>query len=153
LMGQSRVFYTMAKDGLLPKFFATIHKKFSTPWKTNLFFMVFVSLFAGFVPVSDLGHMVSIGTLFAFVLVCIGIMVLRKSLPDAIRPFRTPFVPAVPIIGIAVCMYLMYSLPTESWYRLAIWMAIGIVIYFAYGKKHSKIREIRDGKIITKDRE
>jgi len=118
-----------------------------------LFFMVFVSLFAGFVPVSDLGHMVSIGTLFAFVLVCIGIMVLRKSLPDAIRPFRTPFVPAVPIIGIAVCMYLMYSLPTESWYRLAIWMAIGIAIYFAYGKKHSKIREIRDGKIITKDRE
>lgn len=153
LMGQSRVFYTMAKDGLLPKFFATIHKKFSTPWKTNLFFMVFVSLFAGFVPVSDLGHMVSIGTLFAFVLVCIGIMVLRKSLPDAIRPFRTPFVPAVPIIGILVCLYLMYSLPSDSWYRLAIWMAIGIAIYFAYGKKHSKIREIRDGKIITKDRE
>ena len=153
LMGQSRVFYTMAKDGLLPKFFSSIHKKFSTPWKTNLFFMVFVSLFAGFVPVSDLGHMVSIGTLFAFVLVCIGIMVLRKSLPDAIRPFRTPFVPAVPIIGILVCVYLMYSLPAESWYRLAIWMAIGIVIYFAYGKKHSKVRELRDGKIITKDRE
>ena len=153
LMGQSRVFYTMAKDGLLPKFFSSVHKKFSTPWKTNLFFMVFVSLFAGFVPVSDLGHMVSIGTLFAFVLVCIGIMVLRKSLPDAIRPFRTPFVPAVPIIGILVCVYLMYSLPAESWYRLAIWMAIGIVIYFAYGKKHSKVRELRDGKIITKDRE
>jgi len=153
LMGQSRVFYTMAKDGLLPQFFCSVHKKFSTPWKTNLFFMVFVSLFAGFVPVSDLGHMVSIGTLFAFVLVCIGIMVLRKSLPDAIRPFRTPFVPAVPIIGILVCVYLMYSLPAESWYRLAIWMAIGIAIYFSYGRKHSKIREIRDGKIITKDRE
>ena len=153
LMGQSRVFYTMAKDGLLPKFFSNIHPKFSTPWKTNLFFMVFVSLFAGFVPVSDLGHMVSIGTLFAFVLVCIGIMVLRKSLPDAIRPFRTPFVPAVPIIGILVCVYLMYSLPTESWYRLAIWMAIGIAIYFSYGRKHSKVRELRDGKIITKDRE
>ena len=153
LMGQSRVFYTMAKDGLLPKFFSSVHKKFSTPWKTNLFFMVFVSLFAGFVPVSDLGHMVSIGTLFAFVLVCIGIMVLRKSLPDAIRPFRTPFVPAVPIIGILVCVYLMYSLPAESWFRLFIWMALGVAIYFAYGKKHSKIREIRDGKIITKDRE
>ena len=153
LMGQSRVFYTMAKDGLLPKFFSSVHKKFHTPWKTNLFFLVFVSLFAGFVPVSDLGHMVSIGTLFAFVLVCIGILVLRKSLPDAVRPFRTPFVPFVPIMGVIVCLYLMYSLPSESWIRLFIWMAIGIAIYFAYGKKYSKIREIRDGQIIEKDRE
>ncbi len=148
LMGQSRVFYTMAKDGLLPKFFSNIHPKYSTPWKTNMFFMVFVSIFAGFVPVSDLGHMVSIGTLFAFVLVCIGIMVLRKSLPDAVRPFRTPWVPFVPIMGIVVCVYLMYSLPAESWVRLFIWMALGVVIYFAYGKKHSKIKQIRDGKIV-----
>lgn len=153
LMGQSRVFYTMAKDGLLPKFFSKIHPKFSTPWKTNLFFMVFVSLFAGFVPVSDLGHMVSIGTLFAFSLVCIGILVLRKTMPNAERPFRTPLVPYVPIIGVVVCLYLMYSLPSESWFRLFIWMAIGVVIYFLYGRKHSKIREIRDGKIIEKDRE
>ncbi|NEU08144.1 amino acid permease [Flavihumibacter sp. R14] len=153
LMGQSRVFYTMAKDGLLPKFFASVHPKFHTPWKTNLFFLVFVSLFAGFVPVSDLGHMVSIGTLFAFVLVCIGVMVLRKSLPEAVRPFRTPWVPFVPVMGILVCFYLMYSLPTESWIRLFIWMAIGVALYFSYGKKHSKIREIRDGKIITKDKE
>ena len=153
LMGQSRVFYTMAKDGLLPKFFAAVHPDFRTPWKTNLFFLVFVSLFAGLVPVSDLGHMVSIGTLFAFVLVCIGIMVLRKSLPDAVRPFRTPFVPFVPIMGIGVCLYLMYALPEESWIRLFIWMAIGVVFYFSYGRKHSKIRELRDGKIIEKDRE
>lgn len=153
LMGQSRVFYTMAKDGLLPKFFSNVHRKFSTPWKTNVFFMVFVSLFAGFVPVSDLGHMVSIGTLFAFVLVCIGILVLRKRMPDAERPFRTPFVPYVPIIGVVVCLYLMYSLPSESWYRLFIWMAIGVVVYFLYGRKHSKIREIRDGKIVERDRE
>lgn len=153
LMGQSRVFYTMAKDGLLPKFFAAIHPGFRTPWKTNLFFLVFVSLFAGLVPVSDLGHMVSIGTLFAFVLVCIGILVLRKSLPDAIRPFRTPLVPFVPIMGILVCIYLMYSLPAESWIRLFIWMALGIAIYFSYGRQHSKIRELRDGKIIEKDRE
>lgn len=153
LMGQSRVFYTMAKDGLLPKFFSSIHPKFSTPWKTNLFFLVFVSLFAGFVPVSDLGHMVSIGTLFAFVLVCIGVMILRKTLPNAIRPFRTPFVPLVPIIGIVVCLYLMYSLPSESWIRLMVWMVLGVVIYFSYGKRHSKIREIREGKIIEKDRE
>ncbi|HEY1024405.1 MAG TPA: amino acid permease [Sphingobacteriaceae bacterium] len=148
LMGQSRVFYTMAKDGLLPKFFGTIHPKYSTPWKTNLFFLVFVSLFAGFVPVSDLGHMVSIGTLFAFVLVCIGIMVMRKSLPHAVRPFRTPLVPFVPIMGILVCVYLMYSLPAESWIRLFIWMALGVVIYFAYGRKHSKVHEIANEKIV-----
>ena len=153
LMGQSRVFYTMSKDGLLPPFFSRLHAKFRTPWKTNLFFMIFVSLFAGFVPVSDLGHMVSIGTLFAFTLVCIGIMVLRHKLPNAIRPFRTPWVPFVPCMGILVCLYLMYSLPAESWYRLAIWMIIGVVLYFAYGKKHSKIRELRDGQIIEKDRE
>ena len=153
LMGQSRVFYTMSKDGLLPKFFSSIHKKFHTPWKTNLFFLVFVSLFAGFVPISDLGHMVSIGTLFAFALVCIGIMVLRKSLPDAARPFRTPWVPFVPIMGILLCVGLMATLPSESWFRLFIWMVVGVAIYFAYGKKHSKIREIREGKIITRDRE
>ncbi|MBC7744683.1 MAG: amino acid permease [Flavobacterium sp.] len=153
LMGQSRVFYTMAKDGLLPKFFSSVHKRFHTPWKTNLFFLVFVSLFAGLVPVSDLGHMVSIGTLFAFVLVCIGIMILRKSLPNAVRPFRTPFVPFVPIMGILVCVFLMYSLPSESWIRLFVWMVIGIAIYFAYGRKNSKIRKLRDGKIVTTDRE
>lgn len=152
LMGQSRVFYTMSKDGLLPGFFSVLHPKFRTPWKTNLFFLVFVSLFAGFVPVSDLGHMVSIGTLFAFVLVCIGIMILRRTLPDAERPFRTPLVPFVPIIGILVCIGLMYSLPVESWERLFIWMAIGVVIYFTYGRKHSKVREIEDGRIVERDR-
>ncbi|MFA5244250.1 MAG: amino acid permease [Pedobacter sp.] len=152
LMGQSRVFYTMSKDGLLPKFFSSIHPEFRTPWKTNLFFLVFVSLFAGFVPVSDLGHMVSIGTLFAFTLVCIGIMVLRKTMPDLPRPFRTPLVPLVPIMGILVCVYLMYSLPTESWYRLLGWMVIGVCIYVFYGRRHSKIRVLKDGKIIEKER-
>ncbi len=139
LMGQSRVFYTMSKDGLLPKFFSEIHSKFRTPFKTNLFFMIFVSLFAGFVPVSDLGHMVSIGTLLAFVLVCIGVMVMRKKMPDAPRSFRTPLVPFVPIAGIVICLALMYSLPNESWLRLVIWMALGVVIYFTYGKKNSKL--------------
>jgi APA family basic amino acid/polyamine antiporter len=137
LMGQSRVFYTMSKDGLLPKFFSDIHLKYSTPWKTNIFFMVFVSLFAGFVPVTDLGHMVSIGTLFAFSLVCIGVLILRKTDPDRERPFRTPLVPVVPILGVVVCFYLMYSLPFEAWIRLAIWMAVGIAIYFFYGKQNS----------------
>jgi APA family basic amino acid/polyamine antiporter len=137
LMGQSRVFYSMSNDGLLPKFFSDIHPKFRTPWKTNLFFMVFVSLFAGFVPISDLGHMVSIGTLFAFSLVCIGILIMRKKMPDAKRAFRTPFVPFVPIAGVVVCVYLMTALPEESWIRLIIWMAIGVVFYFLYSKKNS----------------
>ncbi|HRN98748.1 MAG TPA: amino acid permease [Flavobacterium sp.] len=139
LMGQSRVFYSMSKDGLLPRFFGDIHEKFRTPWKTNLFFMVFVSIFAGFVPIKDLGHMVSIGTLFAFSLVCFGILVMRKTMPDAKRSFRVPLVPLVPIAGIAVCFYLMYSLPAESWGRLFIWMTLGVLIYFIYGKKHSRL--------------
>lgn len=139
LMGQSRVFYTMSKDGLLPPFFSEIHSKFRTPWKTNVFFLVFVSLFAGLVPVSDLGHMVSIGTLLAFVLVCIGVMVMRKRIPDAPRAFRTPLVPFVPIAGVLICLALMYALPNESWARLVVWMALGIVIYFVYGKKNSKL--------------
>jgi APA family basic amino acid/polyamine antiporter len=139
LLGQSRVFYSMSKDGLLPKFFSEIHPKFSTPWKTNIFFMFFVSIFAGFVPVSDLGHMVSIGTLFAFCLVCVGVWMLRIKRPDLQRSFRTPWVPFVPIMGIGICIYLMYSLPIESWYRLAVWLAIGFAIYFGYGKKNSKL--------------
>jgi len=140
LLGQSRVFYTMSKDGLLPKIFSDLSKR-ATPWKSNLIFMVFISIFAGFVPVSDLGHMVSIGTLFAFTLVCIGILVLRKTMPDAHRPFKVPLVPLVPILGIIVCLLLMTALPAESWERLAIWMAAGIIIYFLYGRKHSKVRK------------
>ncbi|MFC4816160.1 MULTISPECIES: amino acid permease [unclassified Flavobacterium] len=139
LMGQSRVFYTMSTDGLLPKFFGEIHPKYRTPWKTNLFFLVFVSIFAGFVPVSDLGHMVSIGTLLAFVLVCIGVLVMRKKMPDVPRAFKTPLVPFVPIAGVVVCLYLMYSLPLESWLRLVVWMGIGVAFYFLYGKKNSKL--------------
>lgn len=141
LLGQSRVFYSMSKDGLLPKLFSDLSKR-QTPWKTNLIFMVFVSAFAGFVPVSDLGHMVSIGTLFAFTLVCIGILVLRKTQPNIERPFKTPLVPLVPILGIVVCVIMMLSLPGESWERLAIWLGLGLIIYFAYSKKHSKLNNI-----------
>jgi len=139
LLGQSRVFYSMSKDGLIPKLFSDLSKK-QTPWKTNLIFMVFISFFAGFVPISDLGHMVSIGALFAFTLVCIGVMVLRKTDPNIHRPFKTPLVPLIPILGIITCVILMASLPKESWERLAIWMIIGIAIYLFYGRKHSKIR-------------
>ncbi len=144
LLGQSRVFYSMSKDGLLPKIFSDLSKR-QTPWKTNLIFMVFVSVFAGFVPISDLGHMVSIGTLFAFTLVCIGVIVLRKRDPLAERPFKTPLVPLIPILGIIVCVLMMASLPLESWERLAIWMLVGVVIYFAYGRKHSLLRKEIEG--------
>jgi len=141
LMGQSRVFYSMSHDGLLPKMFGAIHPKFRTPWKTNLFFMIFVSLFAGFVPVTDLGHMVSIGTLLAFSLVCIGVIVMRIKMPNAKRSFKTPLVPLIPILGVITCGYLMYSLPGSAWLRLAAWMGIGVIIYFVYSKKHSKLNK------------
>jgi APA family basic amino acid/polyamine antiporter len=141
LMGQSRVFYSMSKDGLLPKMFSDVHSTMRTPWKTNIFFMVFVSLFAGFVPVSDLGHMVSIGTLLAFSLVCLGVLIMRKKMPEVPRAFKTPLMPFVPIAGILVCLYLMSALPIESWVRLVIWMALGVAIYFFYGKNHSKLNK------------
>lgn len=141
LMGQSRVFYSMSKDGLLPKVFSDLHAKNRTPWKTNIFFMFFVSIFAGFVPISDLGHMVSIGTLFAFSLVCIGVIVMRKSNPDAVRGFRVPLVPFFPILGVIICVALMAGLPIESWERLGIWLALGLAIYFFYSVKHSKLNK------------
>jgi APA family basic amino acid/polyamine antiporter len=140
LLAQSRVFYAMSKDGLLPGFFSHLSKR-HTPWKTNLIFMVFVSLFAGFMRVADLGHMVSIGTLFAFTLVCVGIIVLRKSNPTAHRPFRTPWVPFIPIMGIVVCVGMMLALPFESWERLLAWMALGVLVYFLYGRRHSLLRK------------
>jgi len=141
LLGQSRVFFSMSKDGLIPKLFSDVHPKFQTPWKSNLLFAVLVSLFAAFVPVSVVGEMCSIGTLLAFVLVCIGILVLRKTRPDLPRAFKTPWVPFVPIMGILVCLYLMYALPIDTWIRLFVWMAIGFVVYFAYGKKNSKLNK------------
>ena len=141
LLGQSRVFFSMSKDGLIPKLFSDIHPKFQTPWKSNLLFAGLVSLFAAFVPVSIVGEMCSIGTLFAFVLVCIGILVLRKTRPDLPRAFKTPWVPFVPIMGILVCLYLMYALPLDTWIRLFVWMAVGFVVYFAYGKKNSKLAD------------
>jgi APA family basic amino acid/polyamine antiporter len=146
LMGQSRVFFTMSKDGLVPKVFSEVHPKFKTPYKSNLLFAVFVSLFAAFVPVAIVGEMVSIGTLFAFILVCIGIIWMRKTNPDTPRPFRTPWVPYIPIAGVFVCFTMMAFLPLDTWLRLGIWMLLGVVIYYAYGKKHSVIRKSMEGK-------
>jgi len=141
LLGQSRVFYSMSKDGLLPQVFSKLHPKFQTPSKSNLVLCVFISLFAGLVPISIVGEMTSIGTLLAFVMVCLGILILRKQQPNAKRPFRTPFVPLVPILGIVTCLVMMFSLPLDTWIRLFVWLAIGFAIYFGYGKKHSKLRK------------
>lgn len=141
LLGQSRVFYSMSKDGLLPQVFSKLHPKFQTPSKSNLVLCVFISLFAGLVPISIVGEMTSIGTLLAFVMVCLGILILRKQQPDAERPFRTPFVPLVPILGIVTCLVMMFSLPLDTWIRLFVWLAIGFAIYFGYGKKHSKLKK------------
>ena len=140
LLGQSRVFYSMSRDGLIPKIFSEVHPKMKTPWKSNLLFMLFVGLFAAFVPARVVGEMTSIGTLLAFVLVCIGVILMRKNLPELPRGFRTPLVPLVPILGVVACLAMMIGLPLDTWARLVIWMALGFVIYFVYGKKHSKLR-------------
>jgi APA family basic amino acid/polyamine antiporter len=141
LLGQSRVFYSMSKDGLLPKVFSQLHPKFNTPSKSNWALCLFISLFAGFVPISVVGEMTSIGTLLAFVMVCLGILILRKQQPDAERPFRTPFVPLVPILGILTCVVMMVSLPLETWIRLIAWLAIGFAVYYFYGRKNSVLRK------------
>ncbi|HMI05288.1 MAG TPA: amino acid permease [Pedobacter sp.] len=137
LLGQSRVFFSMSKDGLLPKVFSDVHSKFSTPAKSNLLFMVFVSLFAAFVPARVVGEMTSIGTLFAFILVCIGVMILRKRMPDLPRAFKVPLVPLIPVLGILVCLGMMVFLPLDTWVRLLVWMIIGINVYLFYGIKNS----------------
>ncbi len=140
LMGQSRVFYSMSKDGLIPKVFSELHPKYSTPFKSNYILFAFVGVFGGFIPGSVAGDLTSIGTLFAFVLVCAGIMIMRKSDPNIERPFRTPWVPFVPILGILVCSSMIISLPGETLTSAIVWMLLGLVIYFAYSKKHSVIR-------------
>lgn len=139
LMGQSRVFFSMSKDGLIPKIFSRIHPQTQTPAKNNLFFMVFVSLFGAFVPARVVGEMTSIGTLFAFILVCIGILVMRKKMPELPRSFKTPMVPLVPIIGIVTCLFMMVFLPMDTWIRLLVWMLIGMDVYLIYGVKNSKL--------------
>jgi APA family basic amino acid/polyamine antiporter len=139
LLGQSRVFYAMGKDGLLPKAFGDLHPKYKTPYKANLAILVIVGLFAAFIPGDIVGDMTSIGTLFAFILVCISVIVLRKTEPDLKREFKTPFVPLVPILGVIVCLAMIYGLGWTNWLRLGVWLAIGLVFYFVYSKKNSKL--------------
>jgi len=140
LMAQSRMFYSISKDGLLPKMFSDVHTKFKTPYKSNIILCVFIGLFAAFVPMNVVGEMTSIGTLLAFLMVCVGILILRKTNPEAKRPFKVPFVPLIPILGILTCIAMMVFLPWETWLRLAVWLIIGLAIYFWYGKKNSKLK-------------
>ncbi|MFH0867560.1 MAG: amino acid permease [Bacteroidota bacterium] len=140
LYGQSRVFYSMSRDGLVPKLFSDVHKKFRTPYKSNMLFFVFVGLFASFVPQDIVGDMTSIGTLFAFILVCAGVWIMRRVHPEIPRQFKTPLVPLIPILGIIVCGAMVYGLGWANWLRLGVWMLMGFVIYFAYSYRKSKLR-------------
>jgi len=140
LLGQSRVFYSMSNDGLVPRIFSEVHPKYKTPYKSNLLFFVFTSLFAAFLPESIVGEMTSIGTLFAFMLVCAGVWIMRNRRPDIPRGFTVPALPVVSILGIVVCGSMIYGLGWTNWLRLAVWLVIGLVFYFAYGINHSKLQ-------------
>jgi APA family basic amino acid/polyamine antiporter len=140
LLGQSRVFYSMASDGLLPPVFAAVHPTFRTPWLSNLLFMGFAGVAGGFLPITQLGHMTSFGTLLAFVIVCVGVLVLRRTDPTRRRAFRTPWAPYTPIAGILVCGALMLSLPLQTWILAMVWLVIGLGVFFSYSRFHSRLR-------------
>jgi APA family basic amino acid/polyamine antiporter len=139
LLGQSRIFFSMSRDRLLPPIFSTLHPKFRTPWRSHLILMLFVGILAGLAPLSEVGHMTSIGTLLAFVIVCIGVLILRYTDPEHVRPFKTPWVPFVPLMGIFICLAMMISLGVTNWIRLIVWLAIGLLFYFFYGRKKALI--------------
>ena len=140
LLGQSRVFFSMSRDGLLPQWAGAVHPRFRTPWISSIIVGIFVAFFAALIPIGILGELVSIGTLLAFVIVCAGVWLLRKRRPELPRPFKTPMVPLVPILGILISLLLMASLPWDTWLRLIIWLIIGLTIYFTYGRKHSRVQ-------------
>ncbi|PYI88245.1 MAG: amino acid permease [Verrucomicrobia bacterium] len=141
LLGQSRVFFSMSRDGLVPKIFSEVHPRFRTPYKSNMLFFLFTGLFAAFVPADVSGEMTSIGTLFAFMLVCAGVWIMRRRSPELERGFRVPAAPLVATLGIIVCGAMIYGLGWTNWLRLIVWLAIGLVFYFTYGKNHSRISE------------
>jgi len=142
LLGQSRVFYSMSKDGLVPRIFSDVHPRFRTPYRSNMLFFVFTGLFAAFLPEDIVGEMTSIGTLFAFILVCIGVWILRRRRPDLPRAFRVPAVPFVSTAGVIVCGAMIFGLGWTNWMRLFVWLAIGLVIYFTYSRHHSHVQAL-----------
>ena len=144
LLGQSRVFFSMSRDGLVPKMFSDVHARFRTPWRSNLLFLFFVAPLSAFLPLSVVGHMTSIGTLFAFVIVCAAVWIMRRTNPGVPRPFRTPWVPVIPALGIMVNFSMMYSLGAMNWLRLIIWLLIGQIIYVAYSRHHSHLQQVFD---------
>jgi basic amino acid/polyamine antiporter, APA family len=144
LLGQTRVLYSMANDGLLPKkFFAAVHPKFRTPWKNTILVGLLAAIVGSVTPIDDIGKMVNIGTLLAFVIVSVAVIVLRRTNPDQPRPFRTPWVPLVPILGVISNGYMMYKLGWVNWARLIIWLVIGLFVYFGYGQKHSHVQALQ----------
>jgi APA family basic amino acid/polyamine antiporter len=143
LMGQSRVFFSMSRDGLLPEWAGRVHPRFRTPWISSIVVGFFVAIIAGVLPIGVLSQLTSIGTLLAFVIVCAGVWVLRVKRPDLHRPFKTPMVPLVPILGIGISLGLMLSLPWSTWLRLIVWLILGMAIYFGYGRAHSRLRLIK----------
>ena len=140
LLGQSRVFFSMSRDGLLPGWAGAVHPRFRTPWISSITVGIFVAILPAFLPISALGELTSIGTLLAFVIVCAGVWVLRVRKPELHRPFKTPLVPAVPILGILVSLAMMVALPWQTWLRLVVWLIIGMAIYFGYGRNHSRVQ-------------
>ena len=140
LYGQTRIFFAMCRDGLMPLRFAEVSPRFGTPAKLTMSFGVLIAILAAFVPLSEIVKLVNIGTLFAFILVNIGVIILRRTRPDMERPFRVPFSPVFPLIGIALCLWLMKDLPLATWIRFGVWLAIGMAIYGLYGYKHSRLR-------------
>ena len=144
MLSQPRVILAMARDGLVPRsFFGAIHERFRTPWKSTIITGIFVATLGAFLPLRVLAELVNIGTLFAFVVVCAAVLIMRRTNPKAPRPFKAPFVPLTPILGILTCTLLMFSLPAENWWRLIIWLAIGFFIYFGYGRHHSVLQQAR----------
>ena len=142
LLGQTRIFFSMSRDGLLPDLFGRVHPRFRTPWLSTIITGSVVAVAAGLLPIGVLGQLVSIGSLLAFVLVCVGVLVLRRTAPDVVRPFRVPGVPWVPVLGALACLAQMVSLPRATWERLVIWMAMGFVIYFLYSRQRARARRV-----------
>jgi basic amino acid/polyamine antiporter, APA family len=141
MLGQTRVFFAMGRDRLLPPWLAAVHPRFGTPYRITIILGVIVSIIAGLIPLAELAELVNIGTLFAFVVVSIAVLVLRRTRPDLPRAFRTPLVPLVPILSVLACLYLMLNLPVETWYRFLVWLAVGSVIYFLYSRRNSRLAQ------------